>query len=1019
MRHGELVMRSTLVAALASVAVVVAAGPAIGQATPATGCEDRPGRIDWDGGGGNGSWNEPTNWSTDAVPGPGSHACVAVPGASVVIDSGSVSIASLQVMPGSAFAITGSAAVELSGPEASVIDVLGVYAGTLGGGGTRTVTGSAVLDAGILSGNGRTVIAPGAQLQVGSGAGGTLAINGGHVLAIAAGASALWGPGPHDITLDAPSRIENAGELDITTDRTLSGSGTLANSGTLRKLSHGLTTLGVLLDNDGLLAIDAGTLDHAAGDGGLGSDGRIDIVARSRLRLHDGSTTLGAAAALSGKGELEVAPSATLAVPASATYDIATTYLTGGSLGLEGDRSLPVLGVYAGTLGGGGTRTVTGSAVLDAGTLSGNGRTVIAPGAQLQVGSGAGGTLAINGGHVLAIAAGASALWGPGPHDITLDAPSRIENAGELDITTDRTLSGSGTLANSGTLRKLSHGLTTLGVLLDNDGLLAIDAGTLDHAAGDGGLGSDGRIDIVARSRLRLHDGSTTLGAAAALSGKGELEVAPSATLAVPASATYDIATTYLTGGSLGLEGDRSLPVLGVYAGTLGGGGTRTVTGSAVLDAGILSGNGRTVIAPGAQLQVGSGAGGTLAINGGHVLAIAAGASALWGPGPHDITLDAPSRIENAGELDITTDRTLSGSGTLANSGTLRKLSHGLTTLGVLLDNDGLLAIDAGTLDHAAGDGGLGSDGRIDIVARSRLRLHDGSTTLGAAAALSGKGELEVAPSATLAVPASATYDIATTYLTGGSLGLEGDRSLPVLGVYAGTLGGGGTRTVTGSAVLDAGILSGNGRTVIAPGAQLQVGSGAGGTLAINGGHVLAIAAGASALWGPGPHDITLDAPSRIENAGELDITTDRTLSGSGTLANSGTLRKLSHGLTTLHLQGADGALVVNTGDARYRGRRAGLRRGWPREPGRTAGRLECLRRAASSGPAPTGRPPAGSLEVGLSGRTPRARAGSVVVSGSPVEVGGTLTLLPDPGFEATTSQRLVLLSAPATPTGG
>ena len=64
-----------------------------------------------------------------------------------------------------------------------------------------------------------------------------------------------------------------------------------------------------------LLAIDAGTIDHAAGDGGLGSDGRIDIVARSRLRLHDGSTTLGAAAAISGKGELEVAPNATLAVP--------------------------------------------------------------------------------------------------------------------------------------------------------------------------------------------------------------------------------------------------------------------------------------------------------------------------------------------------------------------------------------------------------------------------------------------------------------------------------------------------------------------------------------------------------------------------------------------------------------------------------------------------------------------------------------------------------------------------------
>ena len=422
---------------------------------------------------------------------------------------------------------------------------------------------------------------------------------------------------------------------------------------------------------------------------------------------------------MSGAGEIEVAANAALVVPASATWDIATTYLTGGELALDGERSLASLGVYAGTLSGAGTRTVTGSAVLDAGTLAGSGRTVIAPEARLQVGSGSGGTLTINGGHVLALEAGATGLWGPGPHDITLDAPSRIENAGTLDITNDRTLRGSGTLANTGSLRKLSHGTTGLALLLDLDGTLAIEAGTLDVAGGDGGLGSDGAITIVERSRLRLHDGATTLGPAASVSGAGEIEVAANAALVVPASATWDIATTYLTGGELALDGERSLASLGVYAGTLSGAGTRTVTGSAVLDAGTLAGSGRTVIAPEARLQVGSGSGGTLTINGGHVLALEAGATGLWGPGPHDITLDAPSRIENAGTLDITNDRTLRGSGTLANTGSLRKLSHGTTGLALLLDLDGTLAIEAGTLDVAGGDGGLGSDGAITIVERS------------------------------------------------------------------------------------------------------------------------------------------------------------------------------------------------------------------------------------------------------------------------------------------------------------
>ena len=1016
MRYREIAIRSTLAAALAALALVGANSTAFGQ-TPAPGCEDRPGRIDWDGGGGTGAWNEPTNWAGDTLPGPGSHACIALAGAAVVIDAGTASLASLQVAPGSSLTITGSAVMELVGPEPSTIATLGLYAGTLTGGGTRTITGSAVLDAGTLTGNGRTVIAPGAQLQTGSGGGGTLAINGGHVLAIEAGASGLWGPGPHDITLDAPSRIENAGELDITNDRTLGGSGTLANTGTLRKLSHGTTTLHLVLDNDGQLAIDGGLVDAAGGDGGLSSDGALSVAARSRLRLRDGTTTLGASAALGGPGELEVTTGASLTVPPTATYDIATSYLTGGTLDLEGDRSLATLGLYAGTLTGGGTRTITGSAVLDAGTLTGNGRTVIAPGAQLQTGSGGGGTLAINGGHVLAIEAGASGLWGPGPHDITLDAPSRIENAGELDITNDRTLGGSGTLANTGTLRKLSHGTTTLHLVLDNDGQLAIDGGLVDAAGGDGGLSSDGALSVAARSRLRLRDGTTTLGASAALGGPGELEVTTGASLTVPPTATYDIATSYLTGGTLDLEGDRSLATLGLYAGTLTGGGTRTITGSAVLDAGTLTGNGRTVIAPGAQLQTGSGGGGTLAINGGHVLAIEAGASGLWGPGPHDITLDAPSRIENAGELDITNDRTLGGSGTLANTGTLRKLSHGTTTLHLVLDNDGQLAIDGGLVDAAGGDGGLSSDGALSVAARSRLRLRDGTTTLGASAALGGPGELEVTTGASLTVPPTATYDIATSYLTGGTLDLEGDRSLATLGLYAGTLTGGGTRTITGSAVLDAGTLTGNGRTVIAPGAQLQTGSGGGGTLAINGGHVLAIEAGASGLWGPGPHDITLDAPSRIENAGELDITNDRTLGGSGTLANTGTLRKLSHGTTTLHLVLDNDGLFVNGGTLDVEAGvlsldASGLENQGVLHLGSSVAQTGQLRTTTFRQTA------TGSLELGLSGVTPAARAGTVVVSGALAELGGGLTLVPDPRFQATASQRLVLLSAPAPPTG-
>jgi hypothetical protein len=144
---------------------------------------------------------------------------------------------------------------------------------------------------------------------------------------------------------------------------------------------------------------------------------------------------------------------------------------------------------------------VTDSAILDQGTLTGAGRTVIAPEARLQVGSGVGGTLTIDGGHVLAIDAGATAVWGPGPHDIVVEAPSRLENAGELAITNDRVLRGSGTLANTGSLRKLSHGTTSV-ALAPADGSRLANEGTIDVLAGPRSVE---RVSTIWQDRARRH----------------------------------------------------------------------------------------------------------------------------------------------------------------------------------------------------------------------------------------------------------------------------------------------------------------------------------------------------------------------------------------------------------------------------------------------------------------------------------------------------------------------------------
>jgi hypothetical protein len=304
----------------------------------------------------------------------------------------------------------------------------------------------------------------------------------------------------------------------------------------------------------------------------------------------------------------------------------------------------------------------------------------------------------------------------------------------------------------------------------------------------------------------------------------------------------------------------------------------------------------------------------------------------------------------------------------------------------------------------------------LDIAQRSRLRLA-GTTTLGSAASVIG-GELEVTTNGSLTVPATATYDIATTFLTGsGLLTLDGDRTMPTLGIFGGTLSGTGTRTVTGAATLDSGTLSGNGRTAIASGGSLTIGTGQGGTLAIGGGHVLVIDAGATATWGPGPHDIQLDAPSRLEVAGELLVTNDRVLRGSGTLAVTGTLRKSSHGVTSIQLADAAASPLALTGSVEVR---AGLLD--IAGPGLdVVGTASVGATSSETGTVRTTTlrlAPEGTLRIGIAGTTPAARSGSIVVTGAPPDLGGTIAVVPDAAFTAPAPQVLVLVASPGEPTG-
>ena len=845
------------------------------------------------------------NWSTGQLPTSADVVCVAGDGVSAVLDTGTATIGSIEVGLGASLTVV-NATLELAGPGESTFAHLLVDSGTLGGVGSRTVTGLLDLRRGVLTGSATTAVGPGAELRIGAGAGGSLALAGGHVLRIEEGALATWGPTAVEITLEAPGSLVNAGTFEITTDARVRGAGTLVNTGTLTKRSHGLTGIDAPFDNDGTLAVEAGVLDITT-DGGLGSDGAITLAERTSLRTF-GNVTLGAAASVTGAGDVQV-QGGILAVPASATWDVPFTSVFAGTLTLDGERELEGLLVDSGTLGGVGSRTVTGLLDLRRGVLTGSATTAVGPGAELRIGAGAGGSLALAGGHVLRIEEGALATWGPTAVEITLEAPGSLVNAGTFEITTDARVRGAGTLVNTGTLTKRSHGLTGIDAPFDNDGTLAVEAGVLDITT-DGGLGSDGAITLAERTSLRTF-GNVTLGAAASVTGAGDVQV-QGGILAVPASATWDVPFTSVFAGTLTLDGERELEGLLVDSGTLGGVGTRTVTGLLDLRRGVLTGSATTAVGPGAELRIGAGAGGSLALAGGHVLRIEEGALATWGPTAVEITLEAPGSLVNAGTFEITTDARVRGAGTLVNTGTLTKRSHGLTGIDAPFDNDGTLAVEAGVLDITT-DGGLGSDGAITLAERTSLRTF-GNVTLGAAASVTGAGDVQV-QGGILAVPASATWDVPFTSVFAGTLTLDGERELEGLLVDSGTLGGVGSRTVTGLLDLRRGVLTGSATTAVGPGAELRIGAGAGGSLALAGGHVLRIEEGALATWGPTAVEITLEAPGSLVNAGTFEITTDARVRGAGTLVNTGTLTKRSHGLTGIDAPfDNDGTLAVEAG---------------------------------------------------------------------------------------------------------
>ena len=328
------------------------------------------------------------------------------------------------------------------------------------------------------------------------------------------------------------------------------------------------------------------------------------------------------------------------------TYAVAgNTTVSNGTVKFDTDTTLPTLTLSGGILGGTGTMTVTGLLTWTAGSMNGGGRTE------------AEGGMAISGGSDKGLADrtldnAAEADWtGNGKILMNTNAVWNNLPGSSLIALGDSQLGGGAgsqytgsTFNNAGTVQKAAGtGTTTVVAFVNNAGLIDAASGTLD--LGDGGV-NDSAFTVEAGATLQFGGGTQTLDANSSLTGAGDVRFSGSNVTLLGAYAVNGNAT--LSGGTADFETDVTLPNLTLSGGTLGGGGTVTVTGLLTWTGGTMSGAGTTNAAGGMLIST---TGGKQLLNG---YTLNNAGTATWTGGDINVLYDAvwdnlPGAVVDAG----------------------------------------------------------------------------------------------------------------------------------------------------------------------------------------------------------------------------------------------------------------------------------------------------------------------------------------------------------------------------------
>lgn len=631
---------------------------------------------------------------------------------------------------------------------------------------------------GTMSGSGRTIIAPGATLTIPS----IVTLN---TRTLENGGTILWTGG--NVSMSGGVITNRAGALfDARTTTGLnyaSNPGSrFDNAGTFRKSIAGTTTLfgGLAFNNYGAVEIQAGTLTLF---GGGTHTGTFDVPAGTTLNLSGGTHTASVGSSITGAGNLYVSggnphtfaglvnvsgtnqfDSGTANVTGNYICTNNTLFMSGGTANFNGTGTMTpaMINMDSGVLGGSQNVTVLSQMNWTGGTMTGSGRTFIPAGVTLNIAS-TFATVSLTGGRTLEN--GGTILWTGG--NFTMSSAVITNRVGALfearnALGLNYTANPGSRFDNAGTFRKsVVVGTTTVGggMAFNNYNAVEIQTGTL---ALSGGGTNGGTYDILAGATLSLFGGAYTDGIGSSITGAGNFTVGNGATptlvgfVDVTGTNTFGSSSTVnLTGNyfctnntlviaspiALNFNGTGTVTpaVLNFTGGTLSGSQTVTVLSHMNWTGGTMTGSGRTIILPGASLNIAANAS-TISLTGGRTLEN--GGAVLWTAG--NFLMNGASITNRAGALFEVQNALglnyLSSPGSrFDNAGTFRKsVNPGTTTVG-----SGMIFNNYNTLDIQSGI--LVANGGFVFPASSRLYCALGGTTAG-----TGHGRLQVAGPVTL-----------------------------------------------------------------------------------------------------------------------------------------------------------------------------------------------------------------------------------------------------------------------------